>query len=894
MLVVAKFRSFLRNLFWSRRVDTDLDEEVRSHLEMLADENSRAGMSAQQARRAARIELGGIDQVKEQVRDVRIGNWLHSVISDGRYAVRQIAKSPGFTIVSVLTLALAIGANTALFSVINGVLLNPLPYPDPDQLVTLHESKPNFNTGSISYPNFLDWQKDNRTLSSMAISRGSSFSLTNLGEAEQVQAQLITSDFFPVLGVNPVVGRNFLPADDQRGAAAVALISAGFWKRKFGAAPDILGKSLTLDGKGYTIVGVIPGNFDLSLGSFRANDIYVPVVQWNNDLLFNRGAGLSFHGIGRLKPGTTINQARADFDAVARNLAAAYPEVDEGIGAALVPFKQRMVGNVQPFLIVLFCAVAFVLLIACANIANLLLARSTGRAREFAVRAALGARKWRLVRQLLTESLLLATMGGALGLLFASWGLRTALAALPDTLPRASEIHIDQRVLLFTAATALLAGILFGLAPAFKISRTNLQGTLSEGNRGASGARHRAHNIFVVVEMALALVLLIGAGLMLRSLVQLWNVDPGFNPHNVLTFGLSLSPSASQASPDSIRASFRNVESAIASTPGVQSACMSWGAFPMSGDDEWLFWRDGRPKPTTRNEMNWVIDYVVDPTYLNVMETPLHRGRFLTAQDDEHSPRVVVVDEVFARQYFANENPIGKRLFLENGQEDMQAEIVGVVGHAKQWGLDSDDTESLRAQLYFPFMQLPDHTMALAPNGMRVVVRSRRSAPGIFDSIRHAVQRMNSEQVVSGVQTMEEIISTSIASQRFSMILLATFATLALLLSSIGIYGVISYLVGQQTREIGLRMALGAQRRDILQLILGKGVQSALLGVAIGIAAALALTRLMAGMLYSVTATDPLTFAVVALLFMFIALAACYIPARRAMHVDPMVALRYE
>jgi predicted permease len=894
MLFLAKFRSVLRNLFLSRRVETDLDEEVRSHLAMLIDENIRAGMPLQEAQRAARLELGGVDQVKEQVSEVRVGGWLRSVISDGRYAVRQISKSPGFAIVSILTLALAIGANTALFSVINGVLLNPLPYPHPEQLVTLHESKPNFNTGSISYPNFLDWQKDNRTLSSMALSRGSSFILTSLGEAEQVQGQLVTSDFFPILGVNPAIGRNFLPADDQMGAPAVALISAGFWSRKFGSAPNAIGKSLTLDGKDYTIVGVVPADFDLALGSFTASDIYVPVVQWNNDLLFDRGAGLGFHGIGRLKPASTIDQARADFAGLTRNLAVAYPDVDKGIGAALIPFKQRMVGDVKPFLLVLFCAVGFVLLIACANIANLLLVRSTGRAREFAVRAALGASKSRLIRQLLTESVLLAVMGGALGLLLATWTIHAALAALPDTLPRAGEIHIDLRVLLFTAAIALLAGILFGLAPALKISRTNLQDTLNEGGRGASGSRHRAHGIFVVVEMALALVLLIGAGLMLRSLVQLWNVDPGFNPHSVLTFGFSLPPSALQASPDAIRASFRNVESAIASTPGVQSASMTWGAFPMSGDDEWLFWRDGQPKPTTRNEMNWVIDYVVDPSYLDVMGTPLRSGRFFSARDDERSPRVVVIDDVFARQYFANENPVGQRLFLENGKEDMQVEIIGVAGHVKQWGLDSDDTERLRAQLYFPFMQLPDRVMALAPTGMRVVVRCRGSAPGIFDAIRHTVQHMNSAQVVYGVQTMEEIISGSIAGQRFSMILLAAFAVLALLLSSLGIYGVISYLVGQQTREIGLRMALGAQRRDILHLILGAGAKSALLGVAIGIAAALALTRLMTGMLYGVTATDPLTFSAVALLFVCVALAACYIPARRAMHIDPMAALRYE
>ncbi len=813
---------------------------------------------------------------------------------DLRYALRMLAKNPGFTATAVLTLALAISANTALFSVVNGVLLNPLPYPHPEDLVTIHESKPNFNTGSISYPNFLDWQKDNQTLCSMAVSRSYSFSLTGLGEAEQVQAQLVTSDFFPILGVRPVAGRGFVQADDQIGAPAVALISAGFWKRKFGSAPDVIGKSLTLDGKGYTVVGAIPSDFDLTLGSFSASDIYVPVVQWNNDLLFNRGAGLGFHGIGRLKNGTSLGEARADFAGITRNLAAAYPEVDKGIGAALIPFKQRMVGGVEPFLIVLFCAVGFVLLIACANIANLLLARSTGRAREFAVRAALGAGKSRLIRQLLTESVLLGLLGGALGLLLANWGTSAALGALPNTLPRAGEIHIDLRVLLFNAATALLAGILFGLFPALKISRTNVQETLKEGGRAASGSRQRVHGILVVVETALALVLLIGAGLMLRSLVQLWNVDPGFNPRNVLTFGFSLSPAMLQTSPAAIRTAFRNFDDAIAATPGVESTSISWGAFPMSGDDEWLFWREGQPKPTTRNEMNWVIDYVVDPDYLNVMGTPLRSGRFFTAQDDEHSPPVVVVDDVLARQYFSNENPVGKRLFLEIGQGTIPVEIIGVVAHVKQWGLDTDDTERLRAQLYFPFMQLPDRIIGVAPIGMRAVVRSRESTPGIFDSIRHSVQEANQEQVVYGVQTMTEIIGDSTASQRFSAILLGAFATAALLLSSIGIYGVVSYLVGQQTREIGIRIALGAQRQDVLHLILGAGVRTALLGIAIGIAAAIGLTRLMAGMLYGVTATDPLTFAGVAVLLLAVALLACYIPARRAMRVDPMVALRYE
>jgi predicted permease len=819
---------------------------------------------------------------------------MTALLQDLKFAARMLAKSPAFTAVAVLTLALAIGANTALFSVVDGVLLNPLPYPQPDQLVTLHESKPNFNTGSISYPNFLDWQKDNHTLSAMAVSRSYSFSLTGLGAAEQAQAQFITSGFFPILGVQPAAGRTFVPADDQRGAAPVALISAGFWKRKFGAAPDAIGKTLTLDGQQFTIIGVIPQNFDLMLDSFSASEIYVPVVQWTNDMLFNRGSGLGFHGIGRLKPGVTIGQARADFAAISQNLAAAYPDVDKGIGASLIPFKQRMLGNVPSILLVLFCAVAFVLLIACANIANLLLARSTARMREFAVRAALGAGKSRLIRQLLTESILLGAMGGALGLLLASWGMRAALTALPDTLPRAGEIHIDMRVLLFTAAATLLAGIFFGLVPALKISRTNLQDSLKEGGRGSGGSHQRAHGILVVVEMALALVLLIGAGLALRTLVQLWNVDPGFNPRNVLTFGFSLSPSTLRTSPAAIRESFRAAESAVSSTPGIQSVSLSWGAFPMSGDDEWLFWLDGQPKPTTTNEMNWAIEYVVDSDYLKIMQTPLRSGRFFTARDDEHSPPVLVIDDVLARQYFPDENPVGKRLFLDIGQSNIQAQIIGVVAHVNQWGLDTDDTERLRAQLYFPFMQLPDPSMALAPTGMRMVVRTRGAAPGAFDSIRQSVQQVNSEQVVYGAQTMPEVISDSTATRRFSAILLGSFALVALLLSGVGIYGVISYLIGQRTHEIGVRVALGAQQSKVLCQVLGEGLKLAITGVVIGMAAAFGLTRLMSSLLYGVSPTDPLTFTAVAALLITVALAACYIPARRAAAVDPMVALRHE
>jgi predicted permease len=818
---------------------------------------------------------------------------MTSLLEDLRYAMRMLTRAPGFTALAVLTLGLGIGANTALFSVVNGVLLNPLPFPHPEELITFHESKPNFDTGSVSYLNFLDWQNDNHTLSAMALARGYSFSLTGLGEAEGVSAQFVTADFFPVLGVKPVAGRLFERGDDRRGAAPVALISGGLWKRKFGAGPDVVGKTLTLDGRGYRIVGIIPSNFELLLGSFRPSEVYVPLVQWNNNLLFERAAGLGTHGVARLKPGVTIDQARADLAEVTRNLAAAYPESDKGIGATLIPFRTAVVGRVEPFLRVLLAAVGFVLLIACVNVANLLLARSTSRSREFAVRAALGAGKLRLIRQLLTESILLAVWGGILGLLFASWGTSAALGHLPATLPRASEVRIDPRVLLFTAAMTLFAGVAFGLGPALTISRRNLQDTLKESGRGSSSSRHRAQGVLVVAEMALALILVTGAGLMLRTLFGLWNVDPGFNSRNVVSFGFSLPPSMLGASPAAIRAAFRNVGAAIASTPAVQAVSMSWGAFPMDGDDEWLFWMEGQPKPVNQSGMKWALDYVVDPGYLKVMGTPLRRGRFFTARDDENAPPVVLVDEVFARQYFQGNNPVGRRLHIEN-LDGRAAEIIGVVAHVKQWGLSADDTAPLRAQLYFPFMQLPDEIMALAPTGMRVVVRSQGWRTGTLDSIRRSLERMNTGQVVYGAQTMGQIISTSLESQRFSMILLGAFAGLALLLSSIGIYGVIAYLVGQQTREIGIRVAFGADRRDILYLILGQGAKLALLGVAVGISGGLGLTRLMRNLLYGVAASDPFTFAAVALVVTFVALVACYIPARRAMRVDPLVALRYE
>lgn len=817
---------------------------------------------------------------------------METLLQDVRYGLRMLGKTPSFTVVAILTLALGIGANTAVFSIVNGVLLNPLPFPQADQLIAMGENKANFQNGSISYPNFRDWQRENRSFSSMALSRVFSFSLLGAGDPEQIHGELVSSDFFSTLGVKPLTGRLFVAGEDEVGAAPVALIGEGLWQRKFSSSPNILGKSIRLGAKSYTVVGIIPASFHLGFASFRDAEIFVPVGQWDTPALLKRGAGLGFHGIARLKPGVSLEQARADMDRVSRNLAAAYPDTDDGISANLVLLKQRMLGDVRPVLLVLLAAVGFVLLIACVNVANLMLARSNLRAREFAIRCALGATHGRVVRQLLAESVLLALVSGAIGLLLAVWGTRTALAILPRSLPRVEQIGIDVHVLAFTAVAALAAGILFGLTPALKMSRGATSQFLNEGGRsGAGGMRHRAQGIFVVMEMAMALVLLVGAGLMVRSLLRLWHVDPGFDPHHVVSIGVTPAPSVFSGSADSIRAYFREFNRRLEAIPGVQAVAETSGAAPLDYDDEALFWIEGQPKPANDNAMNWAIDYIVDPDYLKVMRTPLRAGRFFTSQDDEHSPLVVVVDKVFAQKFFPGQSAIGKRIHLKG--VDQLAEIVGEVDHVKQWGLDSDDVQSLRAELYMPAMQMPDEYIKSTASTV-FVVRSTNDPSTLFADLRRVSHEVSSEQVIYGEETMDQVVARSLATQRFSMVLLGSFAGLAMILASVGIYGVISYIVGQRTHEIGLRMALGAQRADVLQLILGQGARLLLIGIAIGIAGALALTRVIASQLFMISSTDPLTFMAVSVILGLVALLACYMPARRAAKVDPMVALRYE
>lgn len=885
----------LDRLFRKEKTERQLDSELRFHLEQQIAGYVQAGMGPEEARRRANIEFGGMEGLKEECRQSRKVHLIETSIQDVRYGLRMLRRNPAFTIVAVLTLMLGIGANTAIFSIVNGVLLNPFPYPHAEQIVTLHESKPNFANGSISYPNFRDWQAENRSFSAIAITRSYDFSLTGMGDAEQVNGEFVSSDFFPIFGVKPVIGRAFAEGEDEIGKAPLALISAGLWQRKFAGARDVLGKSLTLDGKDYSIIGVIPADFKLNTYTFRTSEVYLPIGQWNNPLLTKRVAGLGIHGFGRLKPGVTVEQAQTDMDRVSASLTAAYPVEDKGIGASLIPLRTSIVGRVQPFLFVLLAAVGFVLLIACVNVANLLLARATNRTAEFAVRTALGASKGRIARQLLIESVLLGIVGGALALLLAGWGLHAMLKTLSEGLPRAGEIKLDGRVLAFTLLVSVISGILFGLIPAFKVAAPDVIERIKEGGRNLSRRRHGARNAFVVVEMTLALVLLAGAGLMLRCLTMLSKVDPGFDSHNVLTFSISLPPSMMKASPGAIRAAFRQIDEKIAEVPGVQSVSVAWGSVPLLADDEQFFWMDGQPKPQSDYDMNWTLSYVVDPDYLKVMGMPLLRGRFLSTHDDEYAPPVIVIDDAFAAQYFPNQDPIGRRINLKSGDDQIRsAEIVGVVKHVKQWGLDSDDKESLHAQAYEPFMQLPDKAMALSASGTGIVVRSKIATAGLFDSIRNSIRQMSHEQVVFGPATMDEIIAQSLATRRYFMLLLGIFAGLALLLASVGIYGVISYVVGERTHEIGIRMALGARRVQVLGLVVGQGLRLILIGIIAGVVAALALTRLMASLLFGVSAADPLTFSCVAALLLVVAVLACLAPAQRAMRVDPIRALRYE
>jgi len=696
---------------------------------------------------------------------------------------------------------------------------------------------------------------------------------------------MASATIFSALGVRPVIGRPFTVDEDRRGAAPVAVLTSNFWQTRFGGDPGVIGRTVTMNEKLYTIVGVVPSDDVI----FERYSVIVPIGQWAEPLFWDRSVGMGMRVVGRLKAGVTLAQARSELDSIAAALAQEFPKDNKDHGIYAVSLHDDLVGDVRTPLLVLLGAVGFVLLIACANVANLLLARSSARRREFAIRGALGGTRGRLVRQLLTEGLLLAVMGGALGLAIAKSLNTIFVSRLANQLPRADQIHLDPAVLGFTALISIVASVLFGITPAVQSARLDMNEMLKEGGRGSSG-RHGFQRALVVVEVALALVLTASAGLMIRTMSRLWSVNPGFDPHNVLHFGIA-GGQAVHGAPLAVRNGLMQTVEKLRSIPGVQAVSVMFGGAPMDGDSELPYWVEGRPKPE-QSQMDLALFYGVDPEYLKVMRIPLLRGRFIGPQDTEKAPCAMAIDEEFAKKAFPNQDPMGQHVNLE--LLTMKCEVVGIMGHVKHWGLDTDATAKVHSQMYISFRQFPDNVMDLASTGSDYVARTAGDPYAETPSIKRAVNDISGEMVVFGEQSYEDIINESLTARRFPRLLLGTFAVLALVLAGVGIYGVVSYAVTQSLHEIGVRMALGADTRRVLGMVLGSAMRMAALGIVVGAVGAFAATRVMKGLLYGVSAADPITFAAVAVMLTLVTLLASYIPARRATKVDPMVAVRVE
>ncbi len=812
---------------------------------------------------------------------------MQTIRQDLRYGARMLLKKPGFTLIAVITLALGIGANTTIFSVVNAVLLRPLPYQNPDQLVMIWGKLPAYvpgNTGA-SAAEFADYQDQNLVFSSIAAYTSSSFNLTGVGEPERIVGTFASASLFPLLNVQPVLGRAFLNEEDRPGRDRVVILSHGLWRRRFGSDSAVIGRSVTLDGQSHTVIGVTPAGFQFPDDT---TELWKPIAFTAEQLSENERGSRYLSVIARMKPGVTIRQAQSDLSALAQRMQRQHPvnyQADSGWAVGVVSLREETVGDMRLALQALFGAVGCVLLIGCANVANLLLARASTRQREMAIRAALGGRPWRIIRQLLTESLLLALAGGGLGALIAVWGVEAVAKLSASALPRVNEVSIDGRAIGFTFVVTLGAGLLFGLAPAWQSARPDLNESLKEsGGKGAgSGGRHRLRGLLVVGEIAIALVLLVGAGLMIKSLYRLRQVEPGFDPAHALTMRLAL-PEAKYPEPQRQRDFYEQLLNRIAALPGVDAA----GAInflPLSGTGvQRSFLIEGKPEPKINVGFR-----MVSPDYFRAMGVPLRAGRLIEDRDRENAPRVAVVNETFASVFLANEYPIGRRIKIGSAQGPFPwLTIAGVVGDVKHSGLDRET----RPEMYVPYLQplLPDWDVP----PMFLVVRGASEPSSLISAMRGVVKELDRDQPVYGVATMEQLLSQSTLRRRINMTLLSAFAALALILAGVGVYGVMAYAVTERTREIGIRMALGAQASDALKLVIKQGMTLALAGVALGLIGAFALTRLMKNLLFNVSPTDSLTFVVIALSLTSVALLACWIPARRATRVDPIVALHSE
>ena len=886
-MIVRRLRAWfvrLGGLFNKERRDRELSVELEAHLQMHIEDNLRSGMTPEEARRDALIKLGGVEATKEKYRDRRGVLALENLIQDIRYALRMQRRSPGFTAIAVLTLGLGVGANTAIFSLVSAVLLRPLSYQEPERLVMVweDESAAGAPRETPAVGNYADWKAQNQVFADMAALDQRIFNLTGDGEPVRILAVGVTANFFPLLGVQTALGRNFLAEEDQPGANKVAILSHGLWQSRYGGAQSIVGSNILLNDEQYTVVGVMPAGFQFGVADVG---LWLPIALTPEQLV-NRDVHY-LEVVARLKPGVTVAQANEDIQAITHRIAAAYPDEAEGMSAAVVPLHEHLAGDVRRPFMMLLVAVGFVLLIACANIAGVLLSRAAARQREIAVRAALGASRWRIVRQLLTESMLLGGAGGCLGLVLALWVFGFLQQMIPAGLRESSALQLDLPVLGFTLAVSLLAGVIFGLAPALAAAKTDLNEALKQGSAraGFGGAQRWLRNAFVVAEVALSLVLLVGAGLLIQTLHKLRDQYSELRPESVLTVRTQLVGNKYLEHQQRV-AFYDQVLARVRQLPGVISAGYTT-TVPLA----WKFGANGfTPEGGDPNSnVSWNANHrQVSPDYFKTIGIALREGRYFNEGDSEPALPVAIINETMARKYWPGESPIGKRFKVGRlDQPGPWLTIVGVVADVRQVGADMP----VKAEMYVPYWQASMYSF-FAPRDL--VIRTAVEPASLVAAVRQAIYEVDPFQPLSNIRTLNDVLSRETAQRRLGMILLTGFAALALLLSALGIYGVLSYFVVQHTPEIGVRLALGAQRGDVLRLVIGKGMRLALLGVCLGLAGAFALTRLLQSLLFEVKATDPLTYGLTALLLTLVALAACYIPARRATRVDPLIALRYE